>query len=521
MNMNNSNKIDFKLNENNKYIKILEYKEYHLTRENISYKILIGKNENNIIISCNNYHINLKNNDFQILAKCESKTIDNAYEYIINMFENNNVFIKEIITNKMIKLFLKENETEIILVYNEVNKALIINEISKENEILKKNINDLNNKIKLLEKENNQLKLNSNKSLSLNKNLKTTNEINFNIIKDNECNSPVYIQFMEDLTTDSYSHYALDNTFLVFKSINNILNLIYATKLNSIICYNLINNIKISEIKKAHNSYITNFRHYFDKKHNVDIIMSISSDENNIKIWNFQNWDCLCNIEKINKNGSLFSAGLLYHNNQYYIITSNDNYFNSECIKVYDFDGNKISEIKGSNERTFFIEIYHDEKLYTNYIISGNNGYIKSYDYFDKNIYHKYYDKNYYNDIDDNFEAHDSVVINSNNESVKMIESSEDGNVRIWDFHSGFLISRIKVCEDKLFGICLWSNNYLFVGSDDNMIKLIYLKRNAIINNIRENYPVVTIKKIFHPKYGDCLISNNWRGQIKIWRINN
>jgi hypothetical protein len=355
-------------------------------------------------------------------------------------------------------------------------------------------------------------------------NLKATNEINFDIIKDNnscECNSPVYIQFMEDLTTDSYAHYALDNTFSVFKSINNVLNLIYATKLNSIICYNLINNKKISEIKKAHNSYITNFRHYLDKTDNLDIIMSISSDENNIKIWNFKNWDCLCNIENINNNGSLYSAGLLYHNNLFYIITSNDNYNHSECIKVYNFDGNKISEIKDSNERTFFIEIYYDNKSSTNYIISGNNGYIKSYDYINNKIYYKYYDKNYYNDIDDNFFSHDSVIINNNRDLVKMVESSEDGNVRIWDFHSGVLLNRIKVGDDKLFGICLWSNNYLFAGSDDKSIKIIYLKRNVIINNLKENNTVITIKKILHPKYGECLISNNWRGQIKTWKINN
>ena len=55
---------------------------------------------------------------------------------------------------------------------------------------------------------------------------------------------------------------------------------------------------------------------------------------------------------------------------------------------------------------------------------------------------------------------------------MKIVESSEDGNVRIWDFHSGVLLSRVKVGDDKLFGVCLWSNNYLFVGSDDNSIKI-------------------------------------------------
>jgi len=119
--MNNFNNI-----ENNKYIKIIDYKEYHLTKENISYLVIVGKNENNIIISCNNYDINLKYDDFKLLTKYELKTIDNAYKYIINIFEKNNIFIKEIIEDKMIKLFLKENEIEMCLVYNKQNKDLIL-----------------------------------------------------------------------------------------------------------------------------------------------------------------------------------------------------------------------------------------------------------------------------------------------------------------------------------------------------------------------------------------------------------
>ncbi len=39
----------------------------------------------------------------------------------------------------------------------------------------------------------------------------------------------------------------------------------------------------------------------------------------------------------------------------------------------------------------YFIDYYHDNKLSINYIFAGNNGYIKSYNYYENKIYHKYY----------------------------------------------------------------------------------------------------------------------------------
>ena len=403
----------------------------------------------------------------------------------------------------------EEKYFELILVYKSKNKDIIINKLNSEYNELKKHIYNLENEINLMKEEKKKSKIFNN--------INIYNNINFNIISDiqkNDNDSPIYIQFLENIITDSYSHYALDNTFIVFKSINNILNLIYANRKNSILNYNLTNDKKIIEIKNAHNSYITNFRHYLDKIKNIDLIISVCSDENNIKLWNLNNWDCLCNIKNINKNGCLHSAALLNDNNNFYIITCNDNYNNSESIKIFDFNGNKIKEIKESNERTFFIEIYYDKKLFKNYIITGNNDYVKSYDYINNNLYHEYFDNSTIE-----IEDHDSVIINDNDEIIKMIESSEDGNIRIWDFHSGILLNKIKTGDHKLYGICLWNNNFLFVGCDDKCIKLINLQKKIVINNLVEENAIITIKKIFHPKYGECLISNDWRGNIKIWTI--
>ena len=75
--------------------------------------------------------------------------------------------------------------------------------------------------------------------------------------------------FYKDLTNQSFADdffSSFDNTFIVFNSINNIIYLIYASAEKSIISYDLKNYQKISEIKNAHDKYITNFRHIYDKK---------------------------------------------------------------------------------------------------------------------------------------------------------------------------------------------------------------------------------------------------------------
>ena len=61
--------------------------------------------------------------------------------------------------------------------------------------------------------------------------------------------------------------------FSAFKSINNIIYIIYANINKSIISYNLIENKKINEIINAHENEITGFRYYLDKINKRDLII--------------------------------------------------------------------------------------------------------------------------------------------------------------------------------------------------------------------------------------------------------
>ena len=248
--------------------------------------------------------------------------------------------------------------------------------------------------------------------------------------------------------------------------------------------------------------------------------MSISGNDNNIKIWNTKNWECILNLTNINKSGYLESACFFQSNNNIYIITSNYNYNNNpEPIKVYNFNGEKIKEITDSNKSTFFIDIYHDINLSKHYIITCNTCFSQSYiinvqkkDYI---LYHSYND----NDNNNNYLYTYSVIIKNNNKIINLIESCSDGNIRIFNFHSGLLLNKIKIKNSRLYGMCLWNDNYLFVGCEDHTIKIINLKEGLIDESLNSHTgEVFTIKKVILSKYEECLISQSQR-EIKLWKI--
>ena len=170
-------------------------------------------------------------------------------------------------------------------------------------------------------------------------------------------------------------------------------------------------------------------------------------------------------------------------------------------IKVLNYNGDKIKEINDSNDGTFFIDSYYDVKFSKNYILSSHLDYVKSYDY-------------------NNNKGHSCISINNNKENTFLIDSSADGFLRIWDFHLGLLLNKIEV-KDQLYGICLFNENYCFVGCDDKTIKFIDMKNKRVVKNLNgHNMGVLTIKKIKHPKYGDCLISQGYcEDNIKLWKI--
>ena len=123
---------------------------------------------------------------------------------------------------------------------------------------------------------------------------------------------------------------------------------------------------------------------------------------------------------------------------------------------------------------------------------------------------------------DNDYKYHDSIVIFNDSIKIKMMESSGDGNIRIWDFHKAKLLNKIRVNKSGIYGICLWNKDYLFVGSKKTL-KLINIKSEEVVKTLRgHTNEIVTLKKFVHPIYGECLLSQDREDyNIKIWKIEN
>ena len=137
---------------------------------------------------------------------------------------------------------------------------------------------------------------------------------------------------------------------------------------------------------------------------------------------------------------------------------------------------------------------------------------IKSYDFNNNREYHTYSDLNKYLMP----EYHNCLIINKKEE---MIESCNDGKIRIWNFHSGVLIKTIRVADYyQLKYFCLWDDDYIFVGSV-NTIKIVELRTKKVIGDLNgHNRKVAYLTTIDLPKYGKSLISQGLdKDGIKLW----
>ena len=321
--------------------------------------------------------------------------------------------------------------------------------------------------------------------------------------------------FVKNLTKKAVCKYLGDNNFEVFRTINNEILLAYGTPYNDIHFYNLKIEKITKRIPEAHDHEITNFRYAYDKIKNRDLLLSVCNYVKNIKVWNVGDLSCLVNLQGVYTNGDLFSSCFLMdeiHSKNYIISINHD----KENLKIYDFNGKKINEINNSEDKSFLVDTYFNQKNKKYYIIVGNEKFIVSYNFPERTIYHKY--------CDNSSSWHMNFLISTKDKEVNLIESDMFGYVRIWDFNKGDLLKKLFIEKKmRLRAICLWSYKYLFVGAEDKKIKLIDLENNIEIDNLKVNDYICTIKKVETSKLGECLIfqAKVDNTKIKIWKNEN
>ena len=105
-----------------------------------------------------------------------------------------------------------------------------------------------------------------------------------------------------------------------------------------------------------------------------------------------------------------------------------------------------------------------------------------------------------------------------------LCSSSTDGFINIWNLSYKFFFKSIYIIKGWLMHIIEWNNKYIIVTDlNQNLIKIIDLEKNEVIKDIqaKHNDSVKSIKKIYHPLYGEFLLSAGRDKTIKLWKIKN
>ena len=428
------------INNNKNEEELNNLKIFRLLKEKILYKFYLKEYEYNINITCDEFEINLTLNEFNKITDKNYTIISECFQYLCSYFQNGNMQIRSVFLKKELVLtFFDERERNLELLYSKSAKS----ETTKLNEIIDYSLSDIE---KIKEKLDN---------LDINK-----------LTQIKERKNPINIEFSSDIIKNSFANYSYESSFFVFKSINNQLELAYTTKEKKLIIYDINSKNELFKSEERHNNYITNIKHIYDKTNKMDIVMTISKKDNNIKIWNATDWKMETEITNANEKSFLNDM------NEIKILTSNGKNLqayqtneNFENMKLFNLKGELIKEINDTNDCTYFVDIYDDKNSSKIFILTGNYNYVKSYIYETNetvSLYHKYYECN--NGI------HPSVIVNTFEQKIKLIESCEDGIIRIWGFHSGDFIRKINTDNNNLYGICLWNENYIFVGCKDKIL---------------------------------------------------
>ena len=105
---------------------------------------------------------------------------------------------------------------------------------------------------------------------------------------------------------------------------------------------------------------------------------------------------------------------------------------------------------------------------------------------------------------------------------IYVCSSSKNGYINIWDLYNKNIFKIINTNNCKLAHIIQWNNKYIIVADVNNKsFKIIDLQENKIISDIGGQHTkgVICIKKIYHPLYGESLLSGGDDNIIKLWTI--
>ena len=297
---------------------------------------------------------------------------------------------------------------------------------------------------------------------------------------------------------------------------NNELYLISADE-NFTIAITRIRDNKFVKSLGNNNEKIRMIRHFNNKNNNIDYLI-VSFNKCLVKIWDLTNNYNLIHSFKIeySENAVIYSCLLYFSkNNGDYIITSSNESDNNDYTKIYDF--NDRSLIKNL-EKTNLVDIFYlllwnkNNDIEDDYLIqcSHSSVLIHSLKTKEEKCLLKA----------QNSTIHNSACIIKQKDVDYLYVVNVNGKIHIWNLNDFALKGIIIFKKSYFYHIINWNNKYIIVAEKSNGLILIIDttcdKVVTVLSNIDGNF-VNSLKKIYHPKYGESLLSYDFSKKIILW----
>ena len=502
--MSMNDKFNFLYNE----IKLMQQKIENITtnKNNEIAQIQNKIKEMDLNLTSKNEEINKIN----LVIKDRENLINEQKEMLIKLNNtivelNNNLIEKEnrikIIENKLEEKEIIINNLDIIIKNKEIND----NEISYQ---LKNTMNEINNDLNV--KYNELLNMISN--LEHNEFIK---KINYKFEKD-----PQGLKFRQNIINSNAS-YGWNDIFEVYISRKDNKEYLVSPNNNNykLDVISLLEN-KVIVSLKGHNNHIRTIRYFINNMNSEEYLISADNDIIVI-IWEIT-YDFNMKF-KINTNYSdnIYSCLLLFDliNENNYIVTSSyaqleDN--EKSATKLYSLEnGQLIKYISYSNKSA----VYY---LLSWYNKNNNKYYIVQFTFKAILINSVIDDELYCELIQEPEDNHLSGFIYNLDNKDYLCSSSYNGYIHLWDLFNKSIFKIISTNDCVLCNIIQWNNKYSIVADYDNKsFKIIDFEKGQIVKDISGEHTdkVPCVKKIYHPLYGESLLSAGQDNTIKLWSI--
>ena len=458
-------------------------------------------------------NLNKKNeeiNNINLAIKERESIINEQKDMLIKLNNtiielNNGLIEKEnrikIIENKLEEKEVIINNLDIIIKNKEIND----NEISYQ---LKNTINEINNELNL--KYNELLNLISN--LEHNEFIK---KINYKFEKD-----PQELKFRQNIINSNAS-YGWNDIFEVYISRKDNKEYLVSPNNNNykLDVISLLEN-KIIISLKGHNNHIRTIRYFINNINSEEYLISADNDIIVI-IWEIT-YDFNMKF-KINTNYSdnIYSCLLLFDliNENNYIVTSSyaqleDN--DKSATKLYSLENGQLIKyiIYSNKSAVYYLLSWYNKNNNKYYIIQFTFKAILINSVVDDELYCEL--------IQEPEDNHLSGFIYNLDNKDYLCSSSYNGYINIWDLFNKSIHKIISTNDCVLCHIIQWNNKYSIVADyDDKSFKIIDFEKGQVVKDIKGEHTdkVPCIKKIYHPLYGESLLTSGQDNTIKLWSL--